>query len=95
MFSGGYLKTPVFGRLRPETGFDLHCVVGLAVQLAEFCAVAAGKFGKAEPAALRFNANMNPRLSETIGRAIGGVESCGKWGGFGEVRRGTRSYPSR
>jgi hypothetical protein len=44
---------PVFRRLWLETGFDRHCMAGLAVQLAKFCAVAAGKFGNAEPAALR------------------------------------------
>jgi hypothetical protein len=25
-------KTPLFGRLRPETRFDLHCVVELAAR---------------------------------------------------------------
>jgi hypothetical protein len=28
---------PVFGRRRPETGFDLHCLTEYAVQLAKFC----------------------------------------------------------
>jgi hypothetical protein len=45
----GTWKTPVFGRLRPETGFDPHSVAGLAVQLAKFSPLAAGKLGLASP----------------------------------------------
>jgi hypothetical protein len=35
--------------LRPETGFDLHCVAELAVQFAKFSAMAAGKLGMPSP----------------------------------------------
>jgi hypothetical protein len=39
------LKIPVFGRRRPETGFDLHCLAYFAVKLAKFSTLAAGKMG--------------------------------------------------
>jgi hypothetical protein len=39
---------PVFGRQRPETGFDRDCVAELAVQLAKFSALAAGKLADVE-----------------------------------------------
>ena len=41
--AGRHLKNSRFGRLRLETGSDLHCVAELAVQLAKFSALAAGK----------------------------------------------------
>jgi hypothetical protein len=66
-----------------ETRFDRHCMAGLAVRLAKFCAVAAGKFGNAEPAALRYTPIRIRGSMKTTGRAIGGVESYGKWGGLG------------
>jgi hypothetical protein len=38
-------KLPFLGDRRPETRFDLHCLAELAVQLAQFSALAAGKLG--------------------------------------------------
>ena len=43
--SGGHLKTPVFGRLRPETGFDLHCVAEATVQTHKISGITGSRLG--------------------------------------------------
>ena len=59
---------PVFRRLRPETGFDLHWAAELAVFYATFSAVAHVKLGNAEWAlpcrACSGRDFCDPRLSE-------------------------------
>lgn len=44
---------PVFGRLRPETRFDLHCVAGLTVQTHQILRLCRQEIGNSEPPTAR------------------------------------------
>jgi len=71
--------------LRPETGFDLHCVAELAVQLARFSAMAAGEFGIPSPYC---RAGRDHFLPLPDGEVKGKIESgCAHADGFTDPRR--------
>jgi hypothetical protein len=49
IISGGHLKNSHFGRLRPETGFDLHYVAGIAVLPAKKLSVPSSGYASSTP----------------------------------------------